>query len=203
MEFVLFPPIELPDFVSIPALVKIDHWDPRCVVVLEDKGIDYIKCSLSLNGQVAAENLLFFVSPVIPLAPILDTDIKAGISGTLSFHKSLHPIITDPAASLEFLLNVPSEQQPPVVPEAPAEVDHLAQTDPILDLCADLEKYARGGFTTFSEFKARIANIRFIDANQYENIFEEAIGALFKVLRDESHKKFANLLVREIKGVMK
>ena len=197
MEFVLFPPIELPDFVSIPALVKVLNWDPRCVVVLEDKGIDYIKCSLSLNGQVAADNLLFFVSPVIPLAPILDTDVKAGISGTLSFHKSLLPIITDANASLEFLPNVPAEEQPPV------EVDHLAQTDPIIDLCADLDKYARGGFTTFGEFKARLAQIKFISINQYAGIFEEATDALFKTLTDESHKKFANLLVREIKGVMR
>lgn len=199
MEFLLFPPIELPEYVSIPALVKVDHWNPLYVVTLEDKGVDYIQCSVKVEGQVAGEKILFFISPVTPLAPILDGETKVGVSGTLSFHRSLLPMMTNPDAQLEFLLNEAPAEQPPVVETKPATVNHLAETDPIIDLCADLERYAVGGFATFSEFKGRLEKIKFISSNEYANMFEEAADALFKTLKEDHHRKFANLLIREIK----
>ncbi len=202
MEFVVLQAINPPDYVTLPIILKVGEWKNEYVVTLEDKGIAFIRCKLLVNGEAVNEDMLFFLNNAAPLAPIMEEDVKVGIFGLLSFHKSLLPSLSNETAGIEFVKNESPQEQPPVTPTAPAQVDHEQDIDPIFSLFADLPKYAAGGFKTFQEFRKRLENIKHIDLEQYAPLVEEAAESMFRTLPSDQ-KKFASLLIKEIKEIMR
>jgi hypothetical protein len=206
MDFTIIPILELPNYMTLHTIVHVTHWNPENVVYsIPEKRIDYIKCRISAPNGSEIKEAAFFINPLLPPVPIMESDVKVGICGSLSFPREQFETVITPGASIEFIEHS-SQQSEPTNDTAPVNVteeDHLSTVDPIMELLADLEKYAKGGFKMFGEFRERLSNIKSININQYANAFEEATEALMKTLQNQNERTFANILIKDIKGVMK
>jgi hypothetical protein len=205
MDFTIIPILELPNYMTLHTIVHVENWEPENYVCsIPEKRIDYIKCKVAAPGGKETGEMAFFINPLLPPVPIMEKDVKVGICGSLSFPRDQFEAVITPGAQIEFITHSSQEETPAndtAIP--PEEVNHIDETDPIIELFADLEKYARGGFKTFGEFRERLGNIKYINVNQYATAFEEVTEALLKKLDGTDAKKFVSVLIRDIKGVMK
>lgn len=193
MQFIMFPPLGLPDYIHIPTLIEVEEWDPTVVVTKED--VHYIKCKLQKeNSEVITDKAVFFINPAIPLVPIMKDRVRVGIMGTLSFP---HSITKDLSDDMEVFFI--KEEAPAIQPPIKEEIER----DPVGELCDNLQKYIEGGFSTFKEFKEKLDKIQFIDKNEYGPMITAAFEIASKNIQDENKRKFANLIIREISSKLR